>query len=117
MIQALYLCRLYLFSSYFLIVLGKALHTLAKIGDEIYFEAQENQVVLSSVNAATTEFGWFKLLRQFFTDYYIADNLSKTETPDETAIGVKIRAKPLCQAFKCISLLDKNVRYGYLLTV
>ncbi|GLV38489.1 Rad9 [Carabus blaptoides fortunei] len=89
--------------------LGKTFHTLAKIGDEIYFEAQENQVVLSSVNAATTEFGLFKLLRQFFTKYHLAEDLSKTDSQDVTPIGVKIRAKPLCIAFKYISLLDRNL--------
>ena len=58
--------------------MAKAIHTLAKIGDEMYVNPQEEAISFRTVNMAKSAYSDFTFHRNFFS-YYDLGNLDEEE--------------------------------------
>ncbi|KYM92613.1 Cell cycle checkpoint control protein RAD9A [Atta colombica] len=83
--------------------LAKAIHTLAKIGDEMYVNPQEESISFRTVNMAKSAYSNFTFHRNFFS-YYDLGNLD-----EEEAQKCKISMRSAMTVFKSAHTLDKHV--------
>lgn len=84
-------------------VLAKAVHTLAKIGDEMYIEPQESNVAFRTVNMANSAYADFVFYQSFFA-YYAYGDLQESD-----ALKCKISMRSAMTVFKSINVIDKQV--------
>ncbi|XP_017881654.1 cell cycle checkpoint control protein RAD9A [Ceratina calcarata] len=84
-------------------VLAKAVHTLAKIGDEMYIEPQENNVAFRTVNMANSAYADFVFFENFFAHYAYGD------LQESDALKCKISMRSAMAVFKSINVIDKQV--------
>ncbi|XP_066301662.1 cell cycle checkpoint control protein RAD9A-like isoform X3 [Branchiostoma lanceolatum] len=92
-------------------VFGKAIHSLSKIGEELYLEPLEHGLALRTVNAARSAYGCFIFAPEFFYHY---DNSSEAteggEMEDvEETFKCKIQMKSVLAVFRSLSTLERSV--------
>ncbi|VEN44472.1 unnamed protein product [Callosobruchus maculatus] len=92
-------------------ILSKALHALAKVGDELFIEARSEKVVLISLNLRKTVCVKYYFLDSFFSSYVVDDNALNDQNE---AVTCKIHMKTILPLFKGIHL-DKKLDYIKLL--
>ncbi|XP_030636752.1 LOW QUALITY PROTEIN: cell cycle checkpoint control protein RAD9A [Chanos chanos] len=80
--------------------LAKAIHSLSKIGEELYLEPQDNGLALRSVNSSRSAFACFLLSPLFFQRY---------RTDPDHSFRCKIPIKSVQAVFKSISSLERSV--------
>lgn len=77
-------------------VLARAIHSLAKIGDELHIEPTENGLTLKTVNASKSAYSAFSFHIPFFLDFsHISENTVEANNEDETVIKCKLPMKVL----------------------
>uniref|UniRef100_A0A8C6ZXL4 Cell cycle checkpoint control protein RAD9A n=1 Tax=Nothoprocta perdicaria TaxID=30464 RepID=A0A8C6ZXL4_NOTPE len=85
-------------------VLGKAVHALSRIGDELYLEATESGLSLRAVNASRSAFASFLFAPLFFQQY---------ERGSPSRGGQPLRCKVLMKSFlgvfRSLPALEKTV--------
>ncbi|XP_056625986.1 cell cycle checkpoint control protein RAD9A [Triplophysa dalaica] len=81
-------------------VLAKAIHSLSRIGDELYLEPVEDGLALRSVNSSRSAFACFLLSPLFFQRY---------ETPSDQSFRCKMPIKSVQSVFKSLSSLERSV--------
>lgn len=101
--------RLCIFNE-FLIVLGKSLQALSKIGDELYIEAKKDRLRLITVNSSKTVCSRFDFLDNFFSSYEVDENDLKNSNNE--ALTCKIHMKMFLPLLK--ANLDKKVNFKIL---
>ncbi|XP_011869320.1 PREDICTED: cell cycle checkpoint control protein RAD9A [Vollenhovia emeryi] len=84
-------------------ILAKAIHMLAKIGDEMYVNPQEGYISFRTVNMAKSAYSDFTFHKNFFS-YYALGNLE-----EEEAQKCKISMRSAMTVFKSAHILDKQV--------
>lgn len=85
-------------------VLGKAIHSLAKLGEELYIEPVSNGVAFRTVNSALSAFACFTFKPTFFE---LFDTGALNDNNEVTRC--KISMKSCLTVFKSLSALEKNV--------
>ncbi|KAK2168680.1 hypothetical protein LSH36_15g16012 [Paralvinella palmiformis] len=98
-------------------VFGRAVHSLSKIGDELYIEPLEQGLSLRTVNSSRSAFACFVFSPSFFLHYDDGktEDLSKPTTDhddddyDDSTIRCKIGMKSCLNVFKSLSTLEKTV--------
>lgn len=69
------------YKHFFPLVLARAIHSLAKIGDELHIEPTENGLVLKTVNSSKSAFSSFRFHVPFFLCYsHISENTVQPST-------------------------------------
>ncbi|KAJ4945715.1 hypothetical protein JOQ06_023394 [Pogonophryne albipinna] len=81
-------------------VLAKAIHSLSRIGDELYVEPQEDGLALRSVNSSRSAYACFLFAPLFFSRYTI---------PIGLAFRCKMAIKSVQAVFRSIATLEKTV--------
>uniref|UniRef100_A0A3P9L5J3 Cell cycle checkpoint control protein n=1 Tax=Oryzias latipes TaxID=8090 RepID=A0A3P9L5J3_ORYLA len=81
-------------------VLAKAIHSLSRIGDELYVEPQEDGLALRSVNSSRSAYACFLFAPLFFSRYSI---------PDGRNFRCKIAIKSVQSVFRSLATLEKTV--------
>ncbi|XP_046904145.1 cell cycle checkpoint control protein RAD9A isoform X2 [Hypomesus transpacificus] len=81
-------------------VLAKAIHSLSRIGDELYLEPQEDGLALRSVNSSRSAYACFLFAPLFFSRYTI---------PRGHAFRCKMAIKCVQAVFRSLSSLEKTV--------
>ncbi|ROL47187.1 Cell cycle checkpoint control protein RAD9A [Anabarilius grahami] len=81
-------------------VLAKAIHSLSRIGEELYLEPGEDGLALRSVNSSRSAFACFLLSPLFFQRY---------QTPSDQSFRCKMPIKSVQAVFKSLSSLDRSV--------
>ncbi|XP_015231655.1 PREDICTED: cell cycle checkpoint control protein RAD9A [Cyprinodon variegatus] len=81
-------------------VLGKAIHCLSRIGDELYVEPQEDGLALRSVNSSRSAYACFLFAPLFFSRYSI---------PKELSFRCKMAIKSVQTVFRSLATLEKSV--------
>ncbi|XP_020328454.1 cell cycle checkpoint control protein RAD9A isoform X1 [Oncorhynchus kisutch] len=81
-------------------VLAKAIHSLSRIGDELYLEPQEDGLALRSVNSSRSAYACFLFSPLFFSRYTI---------PLGHAFRCKMAIKCVQAVFRSLSSLEKTV--------
>jgi len=84
---------------------GKAIHCLAKIGDEVYLEPEKDSLSLRTVNSSRSAYATFKFGINFFAT--IEQSKSKERSLEEEQCKVMMRS--LLLAFRSLSVLEKTV--------
>lgn len=79
-------------------ILGKAVHTLARIGDEVFVETSDEGLVFRTVNSSHSAYVCFKFTETFFLSYN-----------NENDIKCKIPIKSLLIAFKSTTTIEKSI--------
>ncbi|PNJ38708.1 RAD9A isoform 5, partial [Pongo abelii] len=82
-------------------VLGKAVHSLSRIGDELYLEPLEDGLSLRTVNSSRSAYACFLFAPLFFQQYQAA-------TPGQDLLRCKILMKTVEKC--CISLNGRSSR-------
>ncbi|XP_071401129.1 cell cycle checkpoint control protein RAD9A-like isoform X1 [Centroberyx affinis] len=81
-------------------VLAKAIHSLSRIGDELYLEPQEDGLALRSVNSSRSAYACFLFAPLFFSRYTI---------PGGHAFRCKMAIKSVQAVFRSLASLEKTV--------
>ncbi|XP_042348667.1 cell cycle checkpoint control protein RAD9A [Plectropomus leopardus] len=81
-------------------VLAKAIHSLSRIGDELYVEPQEDGLALRSVNSSRSAYACFLFAPLFFSRYTI---------PSGHAFRCKMAIKSVQAVFRSLATLEKTV--------
>ncbi|KAB0390085.1 hypothetical protein E2I00_011609 [Balaenoptera physalus] len=83
-------------------VLGKAVHSLSRIGDELYLEPLEDGLSLRTVNSSRSAYACFLFAPLFFQQYQAA-------TPGQDLLRCKILMKSFLSVFRSLAMLEKTV--------
>ncbi|XP_075401403.1 cell cycle checkpoint control protein RAD9A isoform X2 [Tenrec ecaudatus] len=83
-------------------VLGKAVHSLSRIGDELYLEPLEDGLSLRTVNSSRSAYACFLFAPLFFQQYQVA-------TPDQDPARCKVLMKSFLSVFRSLAMLEKTV--------
>ncbi|KAM3867150.1 cell cycle checkpoint control protein RAD9A [Diretmus argenteus] len=81
-------------------VLAKAIHSLSRIGDELYLEPEEDGLALRSVNSSRSAYACFLFAPLFFSRYTI---------PSGHAFRCKMAIKSVQAVFRSLASLEKTV--------
>ncbi|XP_010899774.1 cell cycle checkpoint control protein RAD9A [Esox lucius] len=81
-------------------VLAKAIHSLSRIGDELYLEPEDDGLALRSVNSSRSAYACFLFSPLFFSRYTV---------PCGHAFRCKMAIKCVQAVFRSLSSLDKTV--------
>ncbi|XP_036619959.1 cell cycle checkpoint control protein RAD9A isoform X1 [Trichosurus vulpecula] len=84
-------------------VLGKAAHSLSRIGDELYLEPLEDGLSLRTVNASRSAFACFLFAPLFFQHYQAA------RPPQAQPPRCKVLMKSFLSVFRSLVALEKTV--------
>ncbi|XP_054553420.1 cell cycle checkpoint control protein RAD9A isoform X3 [Talpa occidentalis] len=83
-------------------VLGKAVHSLSRMGDELYLEPLEDGLSLRTVNSSRSAYACFLFAPLFFQQYQAA-------TSGQDPLRCKILMKSFLSVFRSLALLEKTV--------
>lgn len=83
-------------------VLGKAVHSLSRIGEELYLEPLEDGLSLRTVNSSRSAYACFLFAPLFFQLYQAA-------TPGQDPLRCKILMKSFLSVFRSLVTLEKTV--------
>ncbi|XP_048215682.1 cell cycle checkpoint control protein RAD9A isoform X2 [Perognathus longimembris pacificus] len=83
-------------------VLGKAVHSLSRIGDELYLEPLDDGLSLRTVNSSRSAYACFLFAPLFFQQYQVA-------TSDQDTVRCKIQMKSFLSVFRSLATLEKTV--------
>lgn len=83
-------------------VLSKAVHSLSRVGDELYLEPLEDGLSLRTVNSSRSAYACFLFAPLFFQQYQAA-------TPGQDPLRCKILMKSFLSVFRSPALLEKTV--------
>ncbi|XP_045870484.1 cell cycle checkpoint control protein RAD9A isoform X2 [Meles meles] len=83
-------------------VLGKAVHSLSRIGEELYLEPLEDGLSLRTVNSSRSAYACFLFAPLFFQQYQAA-------APGQEALRCKIWMKSFLAAFRSLAMVEKSV--------
>uniref|UniRef100_A0A3P8SWP5 Cell cycle checkpoint control protein n=1 Tax=Amphiprion percula TaxID=161767 RepID=A0A3P8SWP5_AMPPE len=81
-------------------VLAKAVHSLSRIGDDLYVEPQEDGLALRSVNSSRSAYACFLFAPLFFSRYSI---------PSDHTFRCKMAIKSVQAVFRSLATLEKTV--------
>ncbi|XP_055988071.1 cell cycle checkpoint control protein RAD9A isoform X1 [Sorex fumeus] len=83
-------------------VLGKAVHSLSRVGDELYLEPLEDGLSLRTVNSSRSAYACFLFAPLFFQQY-------QAITPGQDPLRCKILMKSFLSVFRSPAVLEKTV--------
>ncbi|XP_005102659.1 cell cycle checkpoint control protein RAD9A [Aplysia californica] len=90
-------------------VFGRAIQSLSKIGDELYFEPLEDGLYLRTVNSCRSAYGYFQFSPSFFLHYIDGSSGQDGRSSDEEGLRCKIGMKSVMAVFKSLPTIDKTV--------
>lgn len=83
-------------------VLGKAVHSLSRIGDELYLEPLKDGLSLRTVNSSRSAYACFLFAPLFFQQYQEA-------SPGQDLLRCKILMKSFLSVFRSLATVEKTV--------
>ncbi|XP_074526268.1 cell cycle checkpoint control protein RAD9B [Halichoeres trimaculatus] len=84
---------------------GKAVHALARIGDELWLDPMVKGLALRSVNSAHSAYACFLFSPLFFLNY----NLKSASEQGSTPVKCKLTMKSVLPLFRCLASVERNV--------
>lgn len=89
-------------------VFGRAIHSLAKIGDELYIEPHSTGVSFRTVNSSRSAFASFHFDSRFFSHFDDGLGSQQPDAEDET-VKCKVSMKAFISVFKSLAALERTV--------
>jgi len=92
---------------------AKAVHCLAKIGSEIYFEPLESGLALKTVNSSRSAYICFLFLKELFQKYDSVSSENSHENLEEfSSSRCKVAVKTMLQGLVLLMYSNRNVLGG-----
>jgi len=88
-------------------LLGKAIHCLAKIGDEVYMEPSKDSLALRTVNSSRSAYATYNFGSSFFSSIETDNEKGASTSMEEERCKVMVRS--LLLPFRSLSVLEKTV--------
>ncbi|XP_077318128.1 cell cycle checkpoint control protein RAD9B [Lithobates pipiens] len=90
-------------------VFGKALHSLSRVGDELWFDPLENGLALRVLNSSRSAYAYVFFSSFFFQNYQRPFVHEQGQGDVPLKLNCKFSLKSLLHVFRCLNILDKNV--------
>ncbi|XP_077148924.1 cell cycle checkpoint control protein RAD9B isoform X1 [Ranitomeya variabilis] len=90
-------------------VFGKALHSLSRIGDELWFDPLEKGLALRTVGTSRSAYACIFFSSFFFHSYHKAFIYEQGHGNVPLQLKCKFSIKSVLPVFRCLSTLDRNV--------
>ncbi|KAL4223119.1 Cell cycle checkpoint control protein rad9b [Mactra antiquata] len=89
-------------------VFGRAVHSLSKIGEELYIEPLDHGLALRTVNSSRSAYACFLFAPSFFQHYDDGVGDVSSQDSDDT-LRCKIAMKSILTVFRSLSTMEKTV--------
>uniref|UniRef100_A0A672FR95 RAD9 checkpoint clamp component B n=1 Tax=Salarias fasciatus TaxID=181472 RepID=A0A672FR95_SALFA len=85
---------------------GKAVHALARIGDELWLDPMVKGLALRTVNSSHSAYACFLFSPMFFQQY----SLGSGSEQDSQPIRCQLVMKYVLPLFRCLTSIERNVK-------
>ncbi|NXY53051.1 RAD9B protein, partial [Callaeas wilsoni] len=92
-----------------LAVFGRAIHALARISDEIWFDPVEKGLALRSVNSSRSAYACVFFSSMFFQHYCWTAVSQPCQKEKQLSLPCKLTIKSVLPVFRCVNVLERNV--------
>ncbi|NXV45395.1 RAD9B protein, partial [Uria aalge] len=93
----------------FLLVFGRALHAIARISDEFWFDPVEKGLALRSVNSSRSAYAYVFFSSMFFQHYCWTAVSQPCQKEKQLSLPCKLIIKSVLPVFRCANVLERNV--------
>ncbi|NXB90985.1 RAD9B protein, partial [Vidua chalybeata] len=100
-------CMLQCFLS--LAVFGRAIHAIARISDEFWFDPVEKGLALRSVNSSRSAYACVFFPSMFFQHYCWTAVSQPCQKEKQLSLPCKLIIKSVLPVFRCVNVLERNV--------
>ncbi|XP_009871074.1 PREDICTED: cell cycle checkpoint control protein RAD9B-like, partial [Apaloderma vittatum] len=94
-----------LFSSLF----GRAIHAIARISEEFWFDPTEKGLALRSVNSSRSAYAYVFFSSTFFQHYCWTATSQPCQKQKQLSLPFKLIIKSVLPVFRCANVLERNV--------
>ncbi|KAK0686536.1 RAD9B protein, partial [Pygoscelis papua] len=92
----------------FLLVFGRAIHAIARISDEFWFDPIEKGLALRSVNSSRSAYAYV-FSSMFFQRYCWTAVSQPCQKEKRLSLPCKLIIKSVLPVFRCVNVLERNV--------
>ncbi|NWU62651.1 RAD9B protein, partial [Pterocles burchelli] len=93
----------------FLVVFGRAIHALARISDEFWFDPVEKGLALRSVNSSRSAYACVFFSSTFFQHYCWTAVSQPRQKEKQLSLPCKLIIKSVLPVFRYVNVLERNV--------
>ncbi|NXF50167.1 RAD9B protein, partial [Oceanites oceanicus] len=93
----------------FLLVFGRAIHAIARISDEFWFDPVEKGLALRSVNSSRSAYAYVFFSSMFFQHYCWTAVSQPCQKAKQLSLPCKLIIKSVLPVFRCVNVLERNV--------
>ncbi|ESO94828.1 hypothetical protein LOTGIDRAFT_232267 [Lottia gigantea] len=93
-------------------IFGRTVHSLSKIGDELYFEPMQQGLAIRTVNSTRSAYAYILFAPSFFSNYDDGSSLlnsNGSDAEEEDIMRCKVNMKSILTVFKSLSSIEKSV--------
>ncbi|XP_014109127.1 PREDICTED: LOW QUALITY PROTEIN: cell cycle checkpoint control protein RAD9B [Pseudopodoces humilis] len=90
-------------------VFGRAIHAIARISDEFWFDPIEKGLALRSVNSSRSAYACVFFSSMFFQHYCWTAVSQPCQNEKQLSLPCKLIIKSVLPVFRCVNVLEKNV--------
>nr|XP_026651965.1 cell cycle checkpoint control protein RAD9B [Zonotrichia albicollis] len=92
-----------------LAVFGRAIHAIARISDEFWFDPLEKGLALRSVNSSRSAYACVFFSSMFFQHYCWTAGTQPCQKEKQLSLPCKLIIKSVLPVFRCVNVLERNV--------
>ncbi|NXP59916.1 RAD9B protein, partial [Chloropsis cyanopogon] len=92
-----------------LAVFGRAIHAIARISDEFWFDPVEKGLALRSVNSSRSAYACVFFSSMFFQHYCWTAVSQPCQKEQQLPLPCKLIIKSVLPVFRCVNVLERNV--------
>ncbi|NWR19903.1 RAD9B protein, partial [Emberiza fucata] len=92
-----------------LAVFGRAIHAIARISDEFWFDPVEKGLALRSVNSSRSAYACVFFSSMFFQHYCWTAGTQPCQKEKQLSLPCKLIIKSVLPVFRCVNVLERNV--------
>ncbi|NWU51788.1 RAD9B protein, partial [Dromas ardeola] len=93
----------------FLLVFGRAIHAIARISDEFWFDPVEKGLALRSVNSSRSAYAYVFFSSMFFQHYCWTAVSQPCQKEKQLSLPCKLIIKSVLPVFRSVNVLERNV--------
>ncbi|NXY74796.1 RAD9B protein, partial [Glareola pratincola] len=93
----------------FLLVFGRAIHAIARVSDEFWFDPVEKGLALRSVNSSRSAYASVFFSSMFFQHYCWTAVSQPCQREKQLSLPCKLIIKSVLPVFRCVNVLERNV--------
>ncbi|XP_074410256.1 cell cycle checkpoint control protein RAD9B [Zonotrichia albicollis] len=90
-------------------VFGRAIHAIARISDEFWFDPLEKGLALRSVNSSRSAYACVFFSSMFFQHYCWTAGTQPCQKEKQLSLPCKLIIKSVLPVFRCVNVLERNV--------